>query len=169
MRNLLAVFLLVLPLSLCKAQTAPVKPVEPTAIGVIYRLEPSTQELKRLPDEQWKEKHGNRSESDLYVEVSGTASSFRIKADAKFEFLFSTGSPEKVALYRFDQKKKLRVFAFQKQESLLHTAVTPLKGLPVDVSKYGESSFKLVPASPLTPGEYVIMIGGEAYTFGVDQ
>jgi len=161
MRNLLAVLLLVLPLGLCKAQTAPPKVVEPTAIGVVYRLDTATQELKKLPSEPWKTVY------DMYVEVSGNQSPFRIEADKSTEFVFTTGSPEKVSVYRFENKRNKRRFLFDKSRT--YSRVEPVKGLPAEISKYGQSSYKLVPASPLTPGEYVIMIAGEAYTFGVDQ
>jgi len=109
MRKMLVALWLVLPMGFCQAQTAATKPVEPTAIGVIYHLDSSNQELKKLPDEQWK-KDGYRKHSYGitvidFIGVSGDRSSFRLRADDKFEFIFKTGSPEKVSLYRFDQKK----------------------------------------------------------------
>jgi hypothetical protein len=161
LHNLVFVSLLVLPVGLCKAQTAPAKPVEPTAIGIIYRIDPATQELRKLPDEQW-QPTGVRK---LSVEVSGNASSFRIKANEKAEFVFKTGSPENVSLYRFVQQKKKRWFGYA---YAAYPVATPIKGLPVEVSQFGASSYKLVPASPLAPGEYAIIIADEVYTFGVD-
>ncbi len=167
MRNLIVALLLILPLGLCKAQTAPAKPVEPTAIGIVYRLDPTSQEFKKLPDEQWAEKNGNRDPRKVFVEVKGEQSTYRIKAGEVSEFVFKTGSPEKVSLYLFDRKKNKREVQTMKLD--VRGGGQLIKGLPVEVSQFGESSFKLVPASPLTAGEYVIMIAGEAYTFGVDQ
>jgi hypothetical protein len=97
--------LFVLPLGLCKAQTAPAKPVEPTAIGVVYRLDPANQELKKLPDEQWKEDGGLYPGATTYIAVPGSQSSFRVKAGVATVFVFKTGSPEKVSLYSFELKK----------------------------------------------------------------
>ncbi|MGO9865451.1 MAG: hypothetical protein ACLPLR_17725 [Terriglobales bacterium] len=167
MRNWLAVLLLFLPLGFCVAQEAPAKPVEPKAIGVVYRLSPSSQDLMRLPDEQLQEKSGARDPRKIFVEVSGAQSSFRIKAGENIEFVFITGNPEKVSLYLFEQKKNKR----QVQTMMLDIrgGGKLLKGLPVEVSKYGESSYKLVAASPLTPGEYAIFLADQVYTFGVDQ
>ena len=163
MRKMLAVLLLVLPMGLCKAQTAVAKPVEPTAIGVVYHLDPVTQELKKLPDEQWKENSRFSVTVNFSdVEVKGASSSFRMRANENIDFVFKTGSPEKVSLYRFVQKGKKRYFDFNQGPK-------PIKGLPVEVSTYGERSYKLVPASPLAPGEYAINVAGEIYTFGVDQ
>ena len=172
MRKMLVALWLVLPMGFCQAQTAATKPVEPTAIGVIYHLDSSNQELKKLPDEQWKQaSHATGMNTLTYsVEVSGDSSSFRLKASEKVDFVFKTGSPEKVSLYRFDQKKNKRRFDYEKGHGYdLRQGLEAIRGLPADVSKYGESSYKLVPASPLPPGEYAINIAGEVYTFGVDQ
>jgi hypothetical protein len=167
LRNLFVISLLVLPLGISKAQNTPTKPVEPTAIGVVYRLDPVSQELKKLPDEQWKQVNG-RNMLDVVIQVPGVGSSFRAKAGEKSEFVFKTGSPEKVSLYTFVLKKNKREFQIQKQPSRFNPATEPVRGLSVEVSKFGESSYKLVPASPLTPGEYAIIIADELYTFGVD-
>jgi hypothetical protein len=103
------------------------------------------------------------------IQVSRDRSSFRLKVGDKLEFVFKTGSPEKVSLYRFDQKSNKRRFDYEKGHGRNgDSGLEPIKGLPVEVSKFGESSYQLVPASPLTPGEYAIMIAEEAYTFGVD-
>lgn len=112
MRNLVFALLLCLPLGICNAQTTTTKPAEPAAIGVVYHLDASSQELKKLPDEQWKELPGPWC---CTFEVAGENSSFRVKAGEKNEFVFKTGSPEKVALYRFIQKGKKRRFATTKK------------------------------------------------------
>jgi hypothetical protein len=166
MRNLLVVLLLVLPMGLCKAQSPAAKPVEPTAIGIVYRLDPSSQELKKLPDEQWVEKNGNMDPRKIFEEVKGGQSAFRIKTGEIIEFVFKTGSPEKVSLFRFEVKKNKRQF----QTMMLNRmgGGQLIKGIAVEVSKLGESSYKLIPASPLTPGEYTIVIADNLYTFGVD-
>jgi len=167
MRNMFAVLFFILPLSFCAAQQTPAVPVEPKAIGVVYRLNPSNQELIRLPDEEYQERGGARDPRKIFVEVKGAQSSFRIKAGESTEFVFNTGNPEKVSLYPFEQKKNKR----QVQTVMLDIrgGGKLLKGLPAEVSKHGQSSYKLVPASPLTPGEYVIFLGDGVYTFGVDQ
>jgi hypothetical protein len=164
LRNLVFVSLFVLPLCLCKAQTAPAKPVEPTAIGVVYHLDSTSQELKPLPDEQWKQTYHGSDPCYTSIEVSGVRSSFRLKVDDKLEFVFKTGSPEKVSLYHFDVNKKRRRFDFDMGRPGSH----PIKGLPVEVSAFGEKSYRLLPKSPLDPGEYAIIIADEVYTFGVD-
>jgi hypothetical protein len=170
LRNLLVVLSLVLSIGLCNAQSAPVKPIEPTAFGVVYLLDPTSLELKRLPDEKWKQKDQGktfRSEMSIYVEVSGDRSYFRLKADTRFEFVFKTENPEKVTLYRFEEKDNNRQFEIGVRSDNYSNA-SHIKGLPIKVSQFGASSSKLIPASPFTPGEYAIMIAGEVYTFGID-
>jgi hypothetical protein len=171
MRKSLIALIFLCSLVRCGAQAATDKPVEPTAIGVVYRLDPAAQELKKLTEEPGSEAlHpcGFSKGCDT-VELSGDSSSFRMKADDKLTFVFKTGSPEKVSLYRLDQKKKKRSFLIAKMAPGSMGGSQEFRGLPVEVSKYGDSSFKLVPNSPLTPGEYAIMIAGVLYTFGIDQ
>jgi hypothetical protein len=168
MRRFVLFLLLILPLAISNAQAPAAKPTEPEAIGVAYHLDASDQATKALPDEEWKQTSGLNSYS-TYIEVPGRSSSFRIRSNDGTAFVFKAGSPEKVALYRFDQKWRNRQFAVQKIASYLTGGTRPVKGLPVEITKYGESSFKLTPASRLAPGEYAISIAGELFTFGVDQ
>ena len=77
----------------------------------MYRLDSTTQELKPLPDEPWKENmHAEFAFGgavfDRSIEISGGRSSFRLKTGEKAEFVFKTGSPEKVALYLTQVAKK---------------------------------------------------------------
>ncbi|MGD0731573.1 MAG: hypothetical protein ABR956_09920 [Terracidiphilus sp.] len=175
MRKMLAMLLLVLPMGLCGAQSStPSKPVEPTAIGVIFHLDPTTQTLNPLPDEHQTQvmKSCGVGGACSAIEVSGKGSAFRLKTDDKLEFHFNTGSPEKVSLFRFELKKNNRRLVLEKlARPKFGTGFTTeeFRGLPVVVSKFGTSSYQLVPASPLTPGEYAILIAGEVFTFGVDQ
>jgi hypothetical protein len=172
MRKSLIALVLLSSLVRCGAQAAATdKPDEPTAIGVVYRLDSTSQELKKLTEEPGSEamrQCGFGKACDT-VELSGESSSLRIKADDKLTFVFKTGNPEKVSLYRFDLKKKKRSFVVAKLAPGTMGGSQEFRGLPVEVSQYGSSSYKLVPTSPLTPGEYAIMIAGVLYTFGIDQ
>jgi hypothetical protein len=133
---------------------------------VVYRVDPTTQELKPLPDEKWK--IGSHCLGAIFtlhcystVEVQKRSSSFRIKGAENIEVAFKAGSPERVSLYRFTANGKKREFDFEDNKK-------PIKGLPVEVTTFGERSYKLVPGFPLAPGEYAVIIAEEVYTFGVD-
>jgi hypothetical protein len=169
MRSLLILLLFILPVGFGNAQSTTVKPVEPNVIGVAFRLEPTTQELKRLPDEPCKEAARSHGLAAVYrgIEVSGKHSAFQIKTGENIEFVFKVGSPEKVALYRFIERGKKRYFDTE-QTVGAKGGPQVIKGLPIEVVQFG-ASYKLTPASPLAPGEYAIMIAGESFTFSVEQ
>jgi len=165
-------FLLVLMLTASQSnssgQSTNSKPVEPEALGVVFLLDSSNQVLKPLADEVWKA-HGNMgfTKATGVVEVAGEHSTFRIAANNKFEFVFKVEHPENVKLYRSLQKKNQRQFELVKIANSGRTR-EPIQGIPVEITKYGESSFKLAPQSPLAPGEYAIIYGEKVLSFGVD-
>lgn len=167
MRNLVFVLLVVLSLGICNAQSATAKPQEPAAIGVVFRLDPSSQELKPLPDEQWKVKGkaGWTTVTGILI-IPGNSSTFRIKAGEKTEFIFISGTAERTRLYRFDQKNSERQLELVKRKGREQET---FQGVPFVLTKYGESSYKLVPKTPLEPGEYAIDLSGKTFTFGIDQ
>ena len=143
-------------------------PVEPTVIGDVFIVDPS-QALKALPQEQWEDvpKRTSMAHGGFFIEMSGEHSSYRIKAGANVEFVFKIGNPENVALYAFSLKKKKRLTEYS--ELLSNWGKRPIPGIPAEVVSYGQSSFKLVPKSPLAVGEYVISTGNKMFTFGIDQ
>jgi len=172
MYKALSAALLVFSLGICAGQSATGNPLEPQAIGKIYLIDYSTQTLKALPDEPWKDAmRGNHAMATTkvisYVRISGDSSPFRIKAGEKAEFAFKSGNPESVALYRMEQKKKGREADYAILDSRL--ASQQIRGLAAEVTQFGQSAYKLVPSAPLAPGEYMIYAGDKVFTFGVDQ
>jgi hypothetical protein len=144
-------------------------PSDAPSIGVVYLLDPSSQILKPLQDEIWNaQAHGRDSG---IIEVPGERSSVRIVGDRPV-FVFKIGNPENAKLYALtvDAKDKNKIGRWF---SLVHIVgktrqVSP--GMPVDITKFGQSSFKLVPKLALSPGEYaVVLSGSKVFTFGVDQ
>jgi hypothetical protein len=166
MRILVLALLLTISLGSCGAQSAVPKPVEPAAIGEAFRLDASNQALLPLPNEQWKAKGkvGWIGSTGVVV-LPGDHSAFRIKAGEITEFVFKTEHPESVRIYPFTLKKNDReyalvVFRGRSRETL--------QGVPVEITKFGESSYKLTSKSPLASGEYAIDLAGKLYSFGVD-
>jgi hypothetical protein len=158
--------LLTLSLGSCGAQSAAVKPVEPAAIGEAFRLDPSNQALVPLPDEQWKAKGKiGWIGSTGIIELSGDRSTFRIKAGETTEFVFKTEHVESVRIYPFTPKKNQREYALVVFKGRSRET---LRGVPVEITKFGDSSYKLAPKSPLAIGEYAIELAGKLYSFGVD-
>lgn len=170
MRNLILALLPFLSFVACGAQSSTVKPLEPAVIGEVNLLDSSGQALKPLPEEQWKAK-GKPGWTTVTgsIQISGERSSFRVKASEKIEFVFKTGQPENIRLYPFSLKKNLRYCDLVKLKGVWTKERETLQGIPVEITKFGESSYKLVPKSPLEPGEYGIDLSGKLFTFGIDQ
>ncbi len=172
MHKMLSAALLVFSLGICAGQQATGNPLEPQVFGTVYLIDNSTQTLKALPGERWKDElRGNHalaaSKVFNYIRISGASSPFRIKAGEKVEFVFKMGDPENVALYRLEQKKKERLADYAVTDS--QSTREQIPGLVVEFTRFGHSAYKLVPSAPLAPGEYMIYDGDQVFTFGVDQ
>jgi hypothetical protein len=143
-------------------------PSDAPSIAVVYFLDLRNQTLKPLLDEPWtSRKYGDSG----IIEVSGERSLVRIVEDRP-AFVFKIGNPENVKLYALtvdtkDKKNTGRWF------SLLHVAGKTRQaspGMPVEITKFGQSSFTLVPKQLLRPGEYAVLLSGsKVFTFGIDQ
>jgi hypothetical protein len=171
MRNLLLTIVLIVFSACCYSQTESLKPVEPKAIGQVYLLDESAQTMKELPSERWKDathSHGWPIRTDVSCSVfPGAQSAFRVKATDRMEFVFKVGNPEGVTLYPAIKTKKERRVDYSESTYPKYDD-KPIPGIAIEVSQYGQSSYKLVPKSPLAPGEYVINAGTRVFTFGVD-
>jgi len=154
------------------AQTANVKTVsiktpEPEAIGVFYYLDSSTQTLKRLPKEDFKRHTGGFGSITQSVRVSGNASSLNLGRADQTAFVFKVFKDEEAAkakLFQFSVKGSEREYDLGKWK---RRDFTPNEGLSINVAKFGESSYKLTPETPLSPGEYALTLGPTVFTFSV--
>ena len=153
-------------LGVCFAQTAvvktpgPNKALEPESIGVFYYFDSTNQALKRLPNEEYKKRVNT-------VIVSGTYSSFRV-TDNRPSFIFKVFKDEdagKIKLYQFIVKKGDREYEVGKW----HGGYAPNNGISCNVTKTGESSYKLTPENALAPGEYTLATIDHLYTFAVSD
>jgi hypothetical protein len=116
--------------------------------------------------------------------VPGTQSPVRFAADQKLEFVARAVSQSVdpnsiIALFRFDVAKDMRkvdtvrvgsAFGGKAKSSAAQSMVA------IDAVKYGTSSFKITPAQPLAPGEYMIQVvnpnslqQSTVFCFGVDS
>jgi hypothetical protein len=152
---------------ICAGQSATVKPPEPDAIGVFFYLDPATQMLKRLPNEEFRRHSGGFASVTTSIKVSREASSFQIQSNPNATFVFKVFKEEAAAgakLFHFDVKGSEREYELGKWK---RRDYTPNPGLPVNVSKFGDSSFKLSSETPLEPGEYALTLGPTVFTFSV--
>lgn len=149
------------------------KVVEPETIGVIFLREPATSALMPLDRET---SHVKASpgffKAKAKLRVNGVRAKTRLKPEPKPEFIVQLANgvdPNKIKLYLLD-------VSGGKRETVIMTVVafggakSELKTLTLDVTKYGQNSYKLTPAQTLAPGEYVLVAtdSTDAFCFGVD-
>jgi hypothetical protein len=153
--------------------------LQPDAEGVVYSLDAGGT-LKTLSGEPFKITHSSVVKAayvsgliTVFLEVPHARSPFRLKADRP-EFVFKFPSPENAVLFWRRTRKNTRRFA-ERTASTRKSEIVVDPGLPVDITDFGQHSFRLVPQSQLKPGEYAILIRGSAqakerklFTFGVD-
>lgn len=152
-------------------QTAAV--VEPETLGVIYLRDPNTGALLPLDREV---SHVRASpgffKAKAKLRVNGPSAKMRIKPTQKAEFIVQLAmgvDPNKIKLYKLD-------VGGGKRETVILTVVAfsgakaELKTLTLDVTKYGQASYKMTPAQQLLPGEYVLVAtdSTDAYCFAVE-
>lgn len=154
--------------TLCTAQAALEKPAEPEIFGVFFYLDSATGTLKRLPQEDFK-RHTSTGFSTVTqsVIVSGEGSPFHVTSDAQPTFVFRVFKDEEGArakLFQFNAKGSNREYDLSKWHRKESTTNT---GLPLNIGKFGQSSFKVSPESALAPGEYALTLGPTVFTFSI--
>ncbi|HJT68916.1 MAG TPA: hypothetical protein VJ731_01880 [Terriglobales bacterium] len=166
-KTIQAAVLVAFSVFVCSAQTVPEKAPEPNAIGVFFYLDSASSTLKRLPQEEFR-RHTSTGFSSVTqsVMVSGEGSSLHV-ADTQPTFVFQVFKEEEASrakLFQFNVKGSDREYDLSKWH---HKETTTNTGLPLNVARYGQSSFKLTPESPLAPGEYALTLGPTVFTFSV--
>jgi hypothetical protein len=157
-----------LSLIICAAQTATDKPLEPASIGAFYYLDPASQSLKRLPQEDFKKHTGGFGSITQSIRVSGDASSFHFPGSDKTAFVFKVFKDEEAAkakLFQFNVKGSEREYDLGKWK---RKDFTHNNGVSINVARFG-NSYKLTPETPLSPGEYALTLGPTVFTFGVSN
>jgi hypothetical protein len=147
--------------------------IEPETLGVVYLRDPGSGALLSLDREV---SHVKASpgffKAKAKLRVNGPAAKMRIKPTQKMEFIVQLANgvdPNKIKLYKLDVNGG-------KRETVILTVVAfsgakaELKTLTLDVTKHGQSSYKLTPAQQLLPGEYVLVAtdSTDAFCFGVE-
>jgi len=162
--NLLAVLVV---LSIASQAQAPAKPADPDLIGVVYSMDPASHELKRLPSDTLKTHQAQGfAKVTVMARIDGAASTFRIAGGDKITLVFSAvgEAAMKVRAYSCVVKEGRRECDIAK----FGRGSTPAPGVSASLAKYGDSSYKLTPDQPLTPGEYAVVFDDKVFTFGVD-
>ena len=142
-------------------------PAPPSVVGVPFYLDMSVGELKKLPNEPYKEHASLRAFSNTVtqnVQMEGTTSAFRILSHNKIVFVYDATTLPR--LYKFTVKGSKREFPYSKGD---RRNSTPIDGVAVSVSRYKGTALQFSADQPLEPGEYAIVFADHIYTFGVDD
>ena len=155
---------------------------EPEYIGVFAFLDPGTSNLQDLerqtPEAKVKVKAFGYGGAESSMQIKGDRSPIRFKTNQKLEFIVRTASQQidpmsLIQLFSFTPNKGMRRLMMAKVGSIgmSSKAVTNQSAISFNVAKYGDSSFKVVPANTLSPGEYCLSTSTstDAFCFGIDS
>ncbi len=155
------------------------KILEPEYIGVFFYLnEGKLVALERQSAEsKLKIKAMGFGGGESILQIKGEQSNVRFKADQKVEFVVrvssqSTDPVSIIQFYRFESKKGMRRLSIAKAGTMGMGAksIVNQNAVSFNAAKYGESSFKIVPANALLPGEYCFSgaASQDGFCFGID-
>ena len=158
--TLIVPLVVALSLGTCAGQTTASKPLEPEFVGVFFYLDPGTQQLRELPLERYKV---TKDRHHIFFDVSGANSPLRLSGGERIEFIFKIEHPESAQLLQFIVSMEKKTGQNYRRWEAVTTGGSPDPRIPVEISKFGESSYKLTPRTPLGPGEYTLLIGPMLY------
>ena len=161
----------VILLDACSGQSPSLAVVEPEEIGTIFALDSATGALRPLPGEDWRH-HNSTGWATTKVAnvVPGEHSTYRLTYGEKIEFIYRP--------LKDDDMRVVHLYAFRISKGNRETIIYEHKGrnvqgnfyIPLTMTKYGTSSYKLTVTAPLEPGEYWVASPGrdQVHTFGID-
>ena len=171
-RHFLLPVTILLVLSPLLAQQA--KPAEPDTQDAIYFLDSSDQTLKPLPKEPAKpaskvDMHYGTTNIKVAIQIPGTASSFRVKGGNDLAFVVKCANLPTYQLLAFTKQGDNREGVVATSTGKAFQGVTEKKAylLKFEVSKYGESSYRLLVKAP-DAGEYGFVVGNSVFDYAVD-
>lgn len=180
--KIIKISVFVLAILLCQSVLAQEKKTmaEPEYIGVFFYLEENGNLValeRQTPEVKMKVKALGYGGAESLLRIKGEQSTVRFKADQKLTFVVrvSSQSIDPVSIidfYRFNSKKGYRQLTITKVGTMGMNSKTTVSEFAVqfNVAKYGESSFKVVPANTLLSGEYCLSGKGtqDGFCFGID-
>ncbi len=178
----LKISIIVLVAFLCQSAIAQEKQTvkEPEYIGVFFYLEENGNLIaleRQTPEAKMKVKALGYGGAESLLRIKGDQSTVRFKADQKLVFVVRVASQtidpiSVIEFYRFEVKKGYRQLTVAKAGTMGMNSKSTVSEFAVqfNVAKYGESSFKVVPATTLAPGEYCLSGSGakDGFCFGID-
>jgi len=170
--------LVLLSVAYVQAQQAPA-PVEPDFEAVFMLLDSTAQRLSGLERQTPRRRTSKPlvGGAKSVLEISGDRSPVRLPATGLPQFVVRVpnraGDPYGLLQFfavKVDGNKRSLTVA---EQTAFHGVVSGFKKeqlVSFDVALYGAASYKVVPTSPLPPGEYCLSLAtsDQAFCFGVD-
>jgi hypothetical protein len=148
---------------------------EPEYIGVIHYLNSSGM-LLPLDRQMARSKAGFKAlglgGAKITIELEGEKASLRILPNQKMNFVVQLPNgvdPRRIQLYSFSVRGNKRQLEIRSEDIPREgRTIIPIR---LNISRYGQNSYKLAPVSDLSAGEYGFMGGGttEVFCFGVES
>jgi hypothetical protein len=107
---------------------------------------------------------------NTFVQIPGPGSSFRVKGGKDLEFVVkSSKDPENIHLYAFpkDGSNRQALVGTSSFKGFRGVSTQQVGRIELAVTKYGESSYRLVMKAPPV-GEYGFVMGFDVFDFAVD-
>lgn len=150
---------------------------EPEYTNVFLLLNPADASLVPLERHTPVSRSRSRAISVVYfLEVPEENSAVRVSADSTPDFVVRVASRDRdpLSLVQFFvwsvEKGKRTLWLGEKRDIGSNRSGTGKSEIKFTATKYGTASFKVTPASPLRPGEYMLSThdSADAFFFGVD-
>jgi hypothetical protein len=150
-------------------------------IGLFAALDSSSGKLidleRQTPEDKIKIKAMGFGGGEGFIQMKGETSPIRFKALQKIEFVVRVSSQQIdpisiIQFFRMESKKGVRRLSISKVGVMAvgSKSTANQNAISFNAAKYGESSFRIVPASLLLPGEYCLSGPGnkDGFCFGID-
>ena len=152
---------------------------EPEMINVIHQL--NSVDAKLIPLDRQTVNFVSKAKAfgmlglKSSYKIEGDKSTFRLKNDLNHEFIVQVPmgiDPSGIKLFQFGIKKGNRILLANDVSGFAKVTNGP-GPIQVNVTKYGQSSYKLSPVNKLGDGEYAFILGmgapaSDAFCFGIE-
>lgn len=150
-------------------------PSKPAYIGIVYYLDPSATLIaldRQVPRSKANIKLFGFGGARAVVELDEERASLRLPSNQELSFVVELASgidPREFQLYPFEAKNGKRQLEIN--SASVFTGGRARLPLQINISRYGENTYKLTPGRKLAVGEYAFVAGGstEVYCFGVGK
>ena len=148
---------------------------EPEYIGVVYHLD-SSGKMEALDRQRFRYRVGLKAlgfgGGKVTADLEGKSAALRVASDEKISFVVQLpygSDPRKIQLFSFVVKDGNRQIVMT--SGSVFKGQTPTLPIQLNITRFGQNSYKLTPAAGLAVGEYAFIAENsvDLFCFGVDK